>query len=175
MRKIVEGLLFLSGDEGLTLDQISETIAYSKEDTFVMLQEMIEEYHNSDSAIQIVLFGGIYRFVSKSFLHPYAQKLFTNIKPVQLSNASLETLAIIAYRQPITRSEIEEIRGVGCDHIIRKLEARHLIRNIGRSDDIGRAFLYEVTEEFLNAFQLTSLNELPELTLNVSQQKLFEE
>lgn len=173
--KIIEGLLFLSGDEGLTLQQLALTLEQDEESVFITLSELIDLYEHNDSAIQIINYGGVYRFVSKRFLHPYAQKLFTSIKIQQLSNASLETLAIIAYRQPITRSEIEEIRGVNSDHIIRKLESRNLIQNVGRSDDVGRAFQYEVTTEFLNAFQLTSLKELPELELDTKQQALFEE
>lgn len=175
IEKIIEGLLFLSGDEGLNLEQIALTLEKDEQEVFVVLKGLIDEYENNDSAIQLTNYGGVYRFVSKRFLHPYAQKLFTSIKIHQLSNASLETLAIIAYRQPITRSEIEEIRGVNSDHIIRKLESRNLIKNVGRSDDIGRAYLYEVTAEFLNAFQLTSLKELPELELDTKQQELFEE
>lgn len=174
-KKVIEGLLFLSGDEGLTLQQLADTLEKDKKEVFELLQEMKTDYAQSKSLIQIVDFGNVYRFVSKKALHPYAQKLFTTVKPISLSNASLETLAIIAYRQPITRSEVEEIRGVNCDHIIRKLETRGLIQNVGRSEDVGRGFLYEVTSEFLNAFQLTSLKELPELALKVEEQVLFEE
>lgn len=175
MDKIIEGLLFLAGDEGLSLSQIAQTLEKSEEEVFVLLQAIVEKYQNNDAAIQVIYYGGIYRFVSKAFLHPYAKKLFSALKVQQLSNASLETLAIIAYRQPITRSEIEEVRGVNSDNIIRKLETRGLIKNIGRSDEAGKAYLYEVTEVFLDAFQLTSLNELPELTLQIEQQGLFEE
>lgn len=175
MNKIIEGLLFLAGDEGLSLTQIAQTLEKKEEEIFILLQDMIDQYQKNDSAIQIVQYGGVYRFVSKAFLHPYAKKLFSTLKIQQLSNASLETLAIIAYRQPITRSEIEEVRGVNSDSIIKKLESRGLIKNIGRSDEAGKAYLYEVTEVFLDAFQLTSLQELPELTLQIEQQELFEE
>lgn len=175
LEKIIEGLLFLSGDEGLTLTQIALTLEKEEEEIYILLKQLIDDYETNDSAIQLTNYGGVYRFVSKRFLHPYAQKLFTSIKIHQLSTASLETLAIIAYRQPITRSEIEDIRGVNSDHIIRKLESRNLIQNVGRSDEVGRAYLYEVTSEFLNAFQLTSLKELPELELETKQQELFEE
>lgn len=91
------------------------------------------------------------------------EKLFSSTKVAVLSQAAMETLAIIAYKQPITRSEIEEIRGVGCDMMIRKLMARSLIKECGRSDAPGRPFLYEITTEFMDAFQLESLKELPEL------------
>ena len=82
-----------------------------------------------------------------------------------LSPAAMETLAIIAYKQPITRIEIEEIRGVGCDMMVRKLLARNLIKECGRTDGPGKPFLYEVTEEFMDAFKLESLKELPDLPM----------
>ena len=113
----------------------------------------------------------------KRQLHPYAEKLFAATKMATLSNAALETLAIIAYKQPITRVEIEEIRGVGCDMMIRKLLARSLIKECGRSDAPGRPFLYEVTKEFMDTFQLESLKELPDLP-NFKEQvdeELFDE
>ena len=96
-------------------------------------------------------------------MHEAAKKLFSIAKISKLSNAALETLAIIAYKQPITRVEIEEIRGVGADVMIRKLEARGLIKEEGRSDAPGRPFLYSVTDEFMDAFKLLSLDELPDL------------
>ena len=101
--------------------------------------------------------------VSKALSHPYCQKLFENTEARPFSQAALETLAIIAYKQPITRVEIEEIRGVGCDMMIRKLLARNLIREVGRLDVAGRPFTYEVTEQFMDTFKLKSLDELPEL------------
>ncbi|MDO5110608.1 MAG: SMC-Scp complex subunit ScpB, partial [Erysipelotrichaceae bacterium] len=101
--------------------------------------------------------------LSKAAVHPYAKRLFSIDKESRLSNAALETLAIIAYRQPITRVEIEEIRGVGADMMLRKLEARGLICESGRSEAPGRPILYSVTEDFMDAFQLLSLDELPEL------------
>ena len=89
----------------------------------------------------------------------------------------METLAIVAYKQPITRGEIEEIRGVSCDMMVRKLLARNLIKECGRSDAPGRPFLYEVTEEFMDTFKLVSLKELPELPefKDTMEEELFEE
>ncbi|MPN47498.1 Segregation and condensation protein B [bioreactor metagenome] len=84
-------------------------------------------------------------------------------KSSSLSPAAIETLAIIAYKQPITRIEIEEIRGVGCEMMLRKLLIRNLIREIGRSDAPGKPILYEVTNEFMDVFKLVSLKELPDL------------
>lgn len=174
---IIEGLLFLSGDEGLTIEQIMDCLEIDKEKTEELLQLMMDRYLQDDRGMELVRFGGFYKFVSKECIHPYAERLFANTKMATLSQAALETLAIIAYKQPITRTEIEEIRGVGCDMMIRKLLARSLIKECGRSDAPGKPFLYEITPEFLDAFKLESLKELPELpkTDDTFEQELFEE
>ncbi|MFV0382193.1 MAG: SMC-Scp complex subunit ScpB [Breznakia sp.] len=163
MKHIIEGLLFLSGDEGLSEQQLLDTLEISK----VQLHEEIEVLRNiflcEDHGIELIHFGGIYKFVSKQQVYAYAEKLFSNTKMANLSSAALETLAIVAYKQPITRVEIEEIRGVGADMMIKKLMARSLLKEAGRSDAPGRPFLYEVTTEFMDSFKLESLKELPEL------------
>lgn len=163
MRKILEGLLFLSGDEGLSKEQLSEALLMSEEALEKNIKQLMNEYLEEDRGIEIVHFGGKYKFVTKEVVYPYAERLFASTKIATLSSAALETLAIIAYKQPITRVEIEEIRGVGCEMMIRKLLARSLIKECGRSDAPGRPFLYEVTTEFMDSFKLQSLDELPEL------------
>lgn len=163
MRKILEGLLFLSGDEGLTAQQLCDALDISEESLEKNIKQMMDDYLVEEHGIELVHFGGRYKFVTKEIVYPYAEKLFSSTKIATLSGAALETLAIIAYKQPITRSEVEEIRGVGCDMMIRKLMARSLIKECGRSDAPGRPFLYEVTEEFMDSFKLQSLSELPEL------------
>lgn len=163
MRKILEGLLFLSGDEGLTTQQLCSTLEISEESLEKNIKQMMDDYLEEEHGIELVHFGGRYKFVTKEIVYPFAEKLFSSTKIATLSGAALETLAIIAYKQPITRSEVEEIRGVGCDMMIRKLMARSLIKECGRSDAPGKPFLYEVTEEFMDSFKLQSLSELPEL------------
>lgn len=160
---VLEGLLFLTGDEGLTMEQAADTLGTSEEYTARLLDHL-QVYYNSDQrGIELARFGETWRFLSKASIHEYARKLFQINKTSKLSTAALETLAIIAYKQPITRVEIEELRGVGADVMLRKLEARGLIREAGRSEAPGRPILYAVTEEFMDAFQLLSLDELPEL------------
>ena len=178
LKMILSGLIFLSGDEGLSLQQMKLTIQdYEIDDLKKALFELMDEYLKDYHGFELVCFGGVYKFVSKASIHSYAQNLFATMKANTLSNAALETLAIIAYKQPITRVEIEEIRGVSCDMMIRKLMARGLIKECGRSDAIGRPFLYEVTQQFLDQFKLTSLNDLPQLPqLNQNQKvDLFED
>ncbi len=177
LKTIFEGLLFLSGDEGVSIQQLTSCVEEATKDEIEQaIHEMMDEYLKDTHGIELVCFGGIYKFVSKESVYPYAQRLFSSSKVAALSNAAMETLAIIAYKQPITRVEIEEIRGVSCDMMIRKLLARNLIKECGRTDSPGRPFLYEVTCEFMDAFKLKSLKELPELPeyKQENEEELFE-
>ena len=160
---IVEGLLYIVGEDGVKKEAIAATIDKSLEDTEVILQNIQRKYAQEIYGIELVGYGSNYKFISKKSIYPYAQELFHNAKANTLSQAALETLAIIAYKQPVTRIEIEELRGVGADMMLRKLEARNLIREVGRSDAPGRPILYEVTEEFMDSFKLYTLEELPTL------------
>ena len=162
-KAVLEGLLFITGDEGVTAEQAATALDITPELAAEYFDELMEEYTDDNRGIEIANYAGTYRFLSKAFVFDYAKRLFQITKTAQLSQAALETLAIIAYKQPITRVEIEEIRGVGADMMLRKLMARDLIRESGRSEAAGRPILYEVTEEFMNSFKLLSLKELPEL------------
>ena len=147
----------------LTVEQASKSMDISTKKAEQLFDALQKEYVDDSRGFEIERYGSRYRFLSKAFVHEAAKKLFSIDKISKLSNAALETLAIIAYKQPITRVEIEEIRGVGADVMIRKLEARGLIKEEGRSDAPGRPFLYSVTDEFMDAFKLLSLDELPDL------------
>ena len=162
-KAVLEGLLFVVGDEGITAEQAATALDITPELAAEYFDDLMKEYTDDSRGIEIASFGGVYRFLSKAFVHEYAKRLFQISKQATLSQAALETLAIIAYKQPITRVEIEEIRGVGADMMLRKLLARDLIKESGRSEAAGRPILYEVTEEFMNSFKLLSLKELPEL------------
>ena len=160
---IVEGLLYVVGEEGLKIENIAAVMDISTEDVKALLTNIESKYRFDQFGIELVNYGGSYRFVTKKAIYPYVQKLLHNEKAASLSNAALETLAIVAYKQPITRVEIEELRGVGCDMMLRKLQARELIKEAGRSDAPGKPILYEVTEEFLNSFGLETIGMLPDL------------
>lgn len=168
---VLEGLLFITGDEGLTAKQAAESLDRSEEEAESLLLALQQKYEADSHGIELARFGGTYKFLSKAFVHQYAEKLFSLEKTARLSGAALETLAVIAYKQPITRVEIEEIRGVSADVMLRKLQARGLIREAGRSDAPGRPILYAVTDEFMNSFQLMSLDELPELPVFDDEEK----
>ncbi|MCI5773109.1 MAG: SMC-Scp complex subunit ScpB [Erysipelotrichaceae bacterium] len=160
---ILEGLLFICGDEGLDLTSASTLLEIDQASCEQAFDQLQAYYLQDDRGMEIERFNDTYKFISKAMIHPYAQKLFANNKANTLSQSALETLAIIAYKQPITRVEIEELRGVGADMMLRKLLARNLIKEVGRSEAAGRPILYEVTDEFLDNFKLLSLDELPEL------------
>lgn len=174
---ILEGLLYIVGEEGLRIEQASLVLEKSVEDIKVYLNNIKQKYSDDSFGIELVDYGKVYKFLSKQSVFPYAQKLLNETRNNSLSQSALETLAIIAYKQPITRIEIEELRGVSCDMMLRKLQAKNLIKEAGRSEAPGRPFLYEVTDDFMDSFKLYSLNELPELPSYVSDQEndnLFE-
>ena len=175
---IVEGLLYIVGEDGVKKEAIAKAIDRSLEDTEVILANIQRKYAQEIFGIELVGYGSVYKFISKKSVYPYAQILFDNAKQNTLSQAALETLAIIAYKQPITRIEIEDLRGVGAEMMLRKLLARNLIREAGRSDAPGKPILYEVTEEFMDSFKLYTLNELPDLpeyNATDEQEELFKE
>lgn len=163
MEAIVEGLLYIVGEDGVKAEQLAVAIDKSLEDTKIILENIQHKYASELYGIELVGYGSVYKFITKKDVYPYAQILFGTAKPGTLSQAALETLAIIAYKQPITRIEIEELRGVSAEVMLRKLLARNLIREAGRSEAPGRPILYEVTEEFMDSFKLYTLNELPDL------------
>ena len=172
-KAIIEGLLFLSGEEGLSIEQLSDAIQM---DAGSFIETLKEEYRNPDKGFELVEFANRYKFITKEFVYPYAKNIFEEVKAPSLSPAALETLAIIAYKQPITRVEIEEIRGVICEMMLKKLQLRNLIEAKDRKDVIGKPLLYTVTDEFLDTFQLESLKELPELKqIDLEDSELFEE
>ena len=160
---IVEGLLYIVGEDGVKLEQLALSIDKSLEDTKIILENIQQKYASELFGIELVCYGSVYKFISKKAVYPYAQELFGASKQNTLSQAALETLAIIAYKQPITRVEIEELRGVSADVMLRKLQARNLIKEAGRSEAVGRPILYEVTDEFMDSFKLYTLKELPDL------------
>ena len=163
MEAIVEGLLYIVGEDGVKAEQLAVAIDKSMEDTRIIPENIQHKYASELYGIELVGYGSVYKFITKKDVYPYAQILFGTAKPGTLSQAALETLAIIAYKQPITRIEIEELRGVSAEVMLRKLLARNLIREAGRSEAPGRPILYEVTEEFMDSFKLYTLNELPDL------------
>ena len=160
---ILEGILFVVGDEGINLKNLCEVMNIDIEEAKALLLKLKESYESDERGIRISYLGDAFKLTTKECHKEYYQKLVENPETNTLSPSSLEVLAIIAYNQPITRVEIDTMRGVSSNHIIRKLVAKGLIKEAGKSKMPGRPNLYRTTSEFLDCFGLSSLNELPEL------------
>lgn len=160
---IIESLLFVSGDP-LHINTISAIIECSVDFTENLLDELMISFEGDQSkGVRIINTNSEYQLVTKPKNSDYVQRLLkTNIRQ-SLSRAALETLAIIAYKQPITRVEIEEIRGVKSDRAISTLAEKNLIKESGKKDVVGRPNLYSTTDEFLKHFEFNNLNQLPSL------------
>lgn len=153
--------MFAAGDEGLSLKELAEITELSKQEIRMMLNEMIMEWKLERRGIQIVQVAKVYQITTLAEHAEYFEKLASAPTRSQLSRAALETLAIIAYRQPITRLEIEEIRGVKTDRTVQLLQRKGLVRETGRGEGPGRPILLGTTKEFLDYFGLNRIEELP--------------
>ena len=163
LKAVLEGLLFVVGDDGLDLDEISRVLEISKDDVKELIKELQNDYQSDSRGIRIDFLGDKLKLTTKKEHNIYYQKLLTTEDNNNLSQAALETLAIIAYNQPITRVKVDELRGISNSYIIRKLVAKGLIKESGRSNMPGRPILYETTSEFLDYFGLSSIDELPDM------------
>ena len=172
MKAAIEGLIFISGDEGITKEMLTSILEITPADLNKYLDELINDYNNNDRGMQIKLFGNVVKMMTKEIHKEYYQKLTNLEDETFLSQGALETLAIIAYNGPITRVAIDEIRGVNTTYLIRKLLDRDFIKDVGRSDAPGRPTLYEISEKFLDYFGLSSLEELPKMNFDTSEEEV---
>lgn len=162
-KPIVECLLFIS-NRPLTPEVVGNIVEIDYNDAKNILQELKEEYEQQERGIQIVAVAGGYQMCTKPEFASYVEKLYRpQVYP--LSKAALETLAIVAYRQPVTRAEIESIRGVKTDGVLSNLMERKLVQEVGRKEGPGRPILYGTSEDFLQYLGLKGLHELPSLEL----------
>lgn len=162
-KAVLEGLLFVVGEDGLTIEQLVDVLEINEEEAKCLLMELKKDYESDNRGLRIDFLGNKFKLTTKFEHKNYYQKLIENPETNFLSQAALETLAIIAYNEPITRVQIDEIRGVGTTSIIRKLVAKGFIKESGRSDLPGRPILYETTHEFLDYFCLSSIEDLPKI------------
>lgn len=164
LKSVIESMLFVSG-EPLSLRELSNNLEIKDKVIEEVIKEMMNEYEEKSRGIKLISIDGSYQLVTKSENSDYIQKLLKKNKKHSLSQASIESLAIIAYKQPITRIDIDEIRGVKSESAIQKLVERGLIKDIGRLEVPGRPILYGTTDEFLRQFGLKTIKELPSLDL----------
>ncbi|SEB65843.1 SMC-Scp complex subunit ScpB [Paenibacillus sp. GP183] len=162
MKSVIEGLLFASGDEGLDAKQLAEVLEMDPLLASDLVLELRDELKRAGRGVQIVEVAGAFQLTTLAEHAPYFERLAYSPSRSSLSQAALETLSIIAYKQPITRVEIEEIRGVKSDRALHTLVSKDLIEETGRAEAVGRPILYGTTKQFLDYFGLSSLRELPE-------------
>ena len=162
VKGIIESILFAAGRE-VKISELMSALELSSDKIIEAVSSLKEDYQKDDRGLEIINVEDAYQLCTKKAYYEYIYSVFDKRSKPNLSQAALETLAIIAYNQPITRLGVEDIRGVGCDAMIRKLAAKALIKEVGREDTPGKPILYGVTDEFMDAFSLTSLDELPEL------------
>lgn len=162
MMAVIEGLLFVSGNEGIDLEQLSIVLEEDKGVVERCLLHLKERYEQEKRGLQIIELAGSYQMTTRAEHAGYFQRLAYTPTRGTLSQAALETLAIIAYKQPITRIDIEEIRGVNSDRALQTLIAKQLVKPVGRAEVIGRPILYGTTEAFMDYFGLRSLQDLPD-------------
>ena len=174
-KAITEGLLFVSGSDGLTIKQIASITELDEETIEHILNELKYDYENAARGIQILESEKHFYLASKPEHTTYFRKLRTNAHTSKLTQASLETLAIVAYNQPITRTEVEEIRGVKSDRPIQTILSRGLIEEVGRKNTIGRPMMFGTTLEFLTYFGLRSIDELPPLDDEINEEDVTAE
>ncbi len=173
---ILESLLFAAGDEGLSLKQVAEVLEVNELKASEIIEDLKIEYErDTKRGIMMVQLAGTYQLATKKENAAYLKKLVDSPHTSTLSQAALETLAIIAYKQPITRADIEEIRGVKTERPLHTLMAKALIKEVGRAEGTGRAYLYGTTKEFLDYFGLKSIEELPQLPDKADDEFIQEE
>ena len=160
---VLEGILFVVGDEGVNLKQICEILKIDDAEAKRLLLELKQRYENENYGIRISYLGDAFKLTTKKEHKEYYQKLIENPDSNTLSGPALEILAIVAYNQPITRAEIDEMRGTQSAHMIRKLVAKGLLKTCGKSTMPGRPNLYGTTSEFLDYFGLSTINDLPKI------------
>lgn len=161
-KSIIEALLFTWGDP-LSIKDISEVLEIDKKELEEILDDMIDEFNYERRGLQILKIKKTYQLGTRPDHFEWIKKLSVPKDNRSLSNAALETLSIIAYRQPIIKNEMEAIRGVKCDKALSTLLEKNLIKEVGRLEKTGRPILYATTDEFLKTFGLKTLKELPEI------------
>jgi segregation and condensation protein B len=163
LKSILEALIFASPDP-MTLKAMTKLLdTEPKEDVVAALAGLKEDYEQRPGGLQLVEVAGGYQIVTRSDLHEWVRRLFHERTTQKLTVQALETLAVIAYRQPITAAEITEVRGVNTSGVLNTLLERHLIKIVGRKPVVGRPFMYATTKEFLIRFGLNDLTDLPKV------------
>lgn len=171
---VLEGLLYIQGDEGLTIESICDILKIKEEEAKRLILSLKNSYEHESRGLRINYLGNTFKLTTKEEHKDYFKNLVNDVGSSCLSQQALETLAIIAYNEPITRIKIDELRGVDTTYQLRRLLAKGLIKECGKADIPGRPILYKTTSEFLDYFGIGSLDELPKLELEEDNEDLEE-
>lgn len=160
IKSAIESMMFVWG-EPLDIKEMAEVFNVDKKEIYALCKELQKEYEQEGRGIIIREVNRSFQFVTRSENLGYIERLCTPVKHKKLSQSALEVLALVAYRQPVTKGEIEAVRGIRCDRVIEGLTKKNLIAEVGRSTSVGRPVLYGTTDEFLRQFGFETLKELP--------------
>lgn len=160
LQGVIEAILFTMGDS-VELSKIAGAIGHDEDTTRKLIRDMMDGYENENRGIRIIELDGAFQMCTKKEYYEYLIRVAKQPKKYVLTEILLETLSIIAYKQPVTKLEIEKIRGVKSDHAVSKLVEYNLVEEVGRMDAPGKPLLFGTTEEFLRRFSVHSLEELP--------------
>ena len=164
MEGILEGLLFVQGDEGLTLKDVMSILEVDEEKAKNIVYNLKTSYEKENRGLRLNYLGNTFKLTTREEHKEYYEKLLESPSTHILSQAALEVLAIIAYNEPITRGQIDEMRGVDSSYVLRKLLAKGLIKENGRSNLPGHPILYKTTDDFLDYFGLSTKDDLPDIS-----------
>ena len=162
-KAVLEAILFTMG-ESVEVERLASVIEEDKKTTRQLLLELKEEYEGKECGITLMELEDSFQMCTRAEMYEYLIKIAKTPRKYVLTDTLLETLSIVAYKQPITRAEIEKIRGVSCDHAVNRLLEFDLITEVGRLDAPGRPLLFGTTEQFLRSFGVKSIEDLPELS-----------
>ena len=159
---IIEAVLFVAG-EPVALEELAKALEVSQLELTSALDALASEYDYHRRGIRLNRFGQHVQLATRADYAPYVEKLLQPVQKQSLSQKTMETLAVVAYRQPVTKGEVEAVRGMKCDYSIQSLVNKGLIEEVGRKEALGRPILYGTTDKFLDHFGISSLAELPQL------------
>lgn len=162
-KAVLEAILFTMG-EAVETERLASVLEINKKDAHELLMEMKNEYDGTERGVTLIELDDSFQMCTKQQMYDYLIKIAKTPRKYVLTDTLLETLSIVAYKQPITKAEIERVRGVSCDHAVNRLVEFGLITEVGRMDAPGRPLLFGTTEEFLRSFGVKSLEDLPELS-----------
>lgn len=160
LEAIIEAILFTMGDS-VEIEKIAGAIEHDTATTRKIIHNMMDRYEKEDRGVKIIELEDSFQMCTKAEMYDYLIKVASQPKKQVITDVLLETLSIIAYKQPVTRAEVEKIRGVKCDHAVNKLIEYNLVMEVGRMDAPGRPLLFGTTEEFLRKFGVQSIEDLP--------------